>query len=64
MSLGFGNLWVNDKYVLLLIKIRIFDQVKQSLFSMLHNSSKCCFYKHLVDRVCLQYYLQKIFPEP
>ena len=55
MSLGFGNLWVsqpfvNDEYVLSLITIRIFDQLKQSLFSMLYNSPKCSLYKHLADR--------------
>ena len=38
-------------FFLALIKIGIFDQY---LFSMLHN---CSLYKHIVDRVCLQYYL-------
>ena len=68
MTLCFVNLWlsqpiVNDKYSSPLIETRIFDQAKESLFSMLYNYPKSILYKQLVERVCLQYYLQKYIPK-
>ena len=68
MLLGFGDLWLSQPYVNekkkgSLIKTRIFDQAKQNLYSILNNSSKCILYKHVVDNLCLQLYLQKYIPK-
>ena len=42
-----------------IIKQRIFDVFKQELISDIGNSSRGHLYQHLIDNVCLQYYLSK-----
>ena len=32
---------------------------KQNMLAKLSNSDKCILYQHLIDNVCLQYYLTK-----
>ena len=52
-------MYVNDDHVMSIIKQRIFDVFKQELMSDIENSSRGHLYQHLIDNVCLQYYLSK-----
>ena len=66
-ELGLGYIWTrqtpSDITLLPLIKQRIDDQAKQTLFNALSISSKCDLYRYLVDRVALQFYLTKSLPK-
>ena len=42
-----------------IIEERIYDTEKQNMLAKLSNSNKCILYQHLIDNVCLQYYLTK-----
>ena len=66
-ELGFGNLWISqnvvkEKYTLLKIKQRIFDQAKQNLLYEIQTSAKCTLYKHIIMNITLQFYLCKHIP--
>ena len=46
-----------------IIKQRIFDQSKQSIFAEISVMNKCFFlYKHIVNKINLQIYLRNVFP--
>ena len=49
---------LNVKSVNKIIEERIYDSEKKIL-EMPSNSNKCILYQHLIDNVCLQYYLSK-----
>ena len=65
-ELGFINVW-NEQTVnsnlLPIIKQRIFDQAKQSIFAKISVMNKCFLYKHIVNKISLQIYLQKCIPK-
>ncbi|XP_033731490.1 uncharacterized protein LOC117321133 [Pecten maximus] len=65
-ELGFGYIWLrqlpSDFVYMPIIKERINDQASQTLFNSLHMSSKCDLYKHMVNKVTLQFYLTKSLP--
>ena len=42
---------------------RIFDQAKQSIFAKISVMNKCFLYKHIVNKISLQIYLQKCIPK-
>ena len=67
-SLGLSEIWINQKlmnpkYILSIVKQRIFDQCKQSFDSFFASSSKCALYKFLSDHITLQNYLCKPIPQ-
>ena len=65
-ELGFINVW-NEQTVntnlLPIIKQRIFDQAKQSIFAKISVMNRCFLYKHIVNTISLQIYLQKCIPK-
>ena len=62
----FINVW-NEQTVnsnlLPIIKQRIFDQAKQSIFAKISVMNKSSLYKHIVNKISLQSYLQKYIPK-
>lgn len=45
-----------------LIKQRIIDHFTKQLVEQINSSSRCYFYKHIIDQFSLQYYLTKSIP--
>ena len=62
-ALGLGQMWyeliLDVKSAYKIIEERIYDTEKQNMLAKLSNSNKCILYQHLIDNVCLQYYLTK-----
>ena len=66
-SLGLGDVWLchnvtNDKLFLSVCKTRLTDCFLQERNSFFERSSKCLFYKHIIDRFTLQFYLTTDLP--
>ena len=65
LRLGLNDMWYNqdnlivDNNLLLFVKGRMYDQVKQSLNEQLNSSSQCYLYKYIVNNICLHNYLTK-----
>ena len=67
LSLGFGDVWYSQhvnhiEWFLKCVKMRLTDNFIHERDTILDNSSKCNIYKHLIDRFCLQYYLNISMP--
>lgn len=66
-EIGLGHIWYEQEYIhcatyFPLIKQRIIDHFTQQLVEQINSSSRCYFYKHIIDQFSLQYYLTKSIP--